>query len=186
MNRHDKLVNSDNVTGPAHLMMSSVLTPASKPAYNMDWEYAVPKTHVTSALKVIQKVLLEHKASLPLAGVFIRFAPSFDRSLLSAASPGGYFPQGVPVALLEFAVYRPIGFSKEQEAEYFKPYHELAKILITQFHARAHWGKNEDWIFDLEKQTGSFGEKLSRFKKVAHELDPYGVFSNDFSKTIGL
>ena len=59
-------------------------------------------------------------------------------------------------------------------------------LIIEKFHGRAHWGKNEDWIFQSENQLGNFGDKFDRFRKVVKQLDPNGVFSNEFSKNLGL
>lgn len=178
-------MNSSDVIGPSHKMMSGDLTPDGKRSYNKDYEFAVPRSQLPFVLRDAQEVLLADRVSLPLRGIFIRFAQVQDQSLLSHVTSGGLFVEGESVALIEFPVYRPFAFSESLEDGYFAPYERLAHLILEKYQGRAHWGKNEEWIFDREREIGSYGNKLQRFIAVAHQIDPSGVFQNTFGERLG-
>jgi len=54
--------------------------------------------------------------------------------------------------------------------------------LIQRFKGRAHWGKNDGSLFELQKKMNSYGDRLGRFKAIMNQFDPHGVLSNEFVK----
>lgn len=185
-NKFGKLVATRNAVGPAHRMQSAFLTPYQKGFFQMDWEIAIPQSRAAEAMAWVKRHVEQNKICLPLVGVFLRFTPALDESLLGYTNAGGDFIKNEPVVYIEMPVYLPVGFTATQKAEYDRPFEELARTLITRFGGHAHWGKNRDWVFELQRNLGVYGDRIERFKKVAHELDPHGIFENSYSKMIGL
>jgi L-gulonolactone oxidase len=173
-------------TGPAHRMMSSVLTRHQDGFFQMDWELVVPASRAQAAIEAVKAYAEEAKICLPLVGVFIRFAPAEEATLLAHTVARGEFKAGEPAVFIEMPVYLPTAFPPEMAAAYDRKYEDFARLLIEKFSGRAHWGKNRDWVFGLQTERGLYGENLERFRKVQLELDPHGVFSNDFTLQAGL
>ena len=175
--------NRRNVVGPSHRMVSSHLTNDQEGFFQMDWEIAVPARRAQDALVAIKKHIEANDTCLPLVGVFIRFAPSEDKTLLAhTTSDGSDWREGEPAVFFEMPVYLPLGFSQQQFEQYERQFVEFAQILIEDFSGRPHWGKNRAWTFDLAVKENSYGANLERFKAVMNKYDPKGVFSNKFSK----
>ncbi|MET0384991.1 MAG: hypothetical protein ABW321_03480, partial [Polyangiales bacterium] len=80
----------------------------------------------------------------------------------------------------------PAGYSDEQLRAYLHVYQELAGLFIRFFGARAHWGKNLDGLFDLQRAVGTYAGRIEPMNAAVAELDPYGVFANDFAARIGI
>ncbi len=180
-----KIIHTTEVIGPSHQVISSSIGTEGKHASQMDWEFAIPESEIQAALKTIQNAISKNQLHFPLNGVFIRFAPSEDASLLSHVTAQGPFKAGEATAIIEFTVYRPKDFPSKLEKIYFQPFRDLVVKLMQVHHARAHWGKNEDWIFKFESDLGLYGNRLDRFSQIVHQLDPKGVFSNSLSRSIG-
>ena len=119
-------------------------------------------------------------------GVFIRFAPSEDATILAHTTSMGDFKPGEPAVFIEMPVYLPTAFPKEMAADYDSKYEDFARLLIEKFSGRAHGGKNRDWTFSWQAERGMYGSNLARFRKVLGALDPNGVFQNEFSRQVGL
>lgn len=186
LNARGKKVATRRAIGPAHRMQSSFLTPHQKGFFQMDWEIAVPKSRANEAMAWIMEHIRKNNICLPLVGVFLRFTPALDESLLGYTNAGEDFIQGEPVVYIEMPVYLPVGFSDEQKANYDRPFEELARNLVSRFGARAHWGKNRDWVFELQRDLNVYRDRTERFKAVVNQLDPQGLFRNRYSEMIGL
>ncbi len=176
---------STNVIGPSHRMMSSLYNQDKQSMYVSDWEIAVPLSYAQDALVDLQQLFLQSGASFPLTGIFIRFAPAEDTTLMAHTSAGGEFHLHEPAVMIEFPYFRPLGFPRSLATDYLKSYKKMAKLLIEKYHGRAHFGKNQDWVFPLEIKLGNYEDHLRRFMNVVHNFDPHGVFSNDFSQILG-
>jgi FAD/FMN-containing dehydrogenase len=87
---------------------------------------------------------------------------------------------------IELPVPDPVAFGENWMAWYEAPYREVMTTLIQDFGGRAHLGKNKDWVFEFETEQDAYGENLLRFQAAVSELDPTGVFSNDWSFALGL
>jgi FAD/FMN-containing dehydrogenase len=118
-------------------------------------------------------------------GVFIRFAPAEETTLLAHTVAKGEFKPGEPAVFIEMPVYLPTAFPSEMAAAYDKKYEDFARLLIEKFSGRAHWGKNRDWVFEWQTERGMYGDHLARFRQVQAELDPNGVFQTAFGEKAG-
>jgi len=186
LNAKGELERTNELIGPSHRVMSSVLTRHQDGFFQMDWEIAVPASKAQAAIQEVKRFARERKICLPLVGVFIRFAPSEDASLLAHTTALGDFKKGEPVVFIEMPVYLPTAFPKEMATDYDAKYEDFARLMIERFSGRAHWGKNRDWVFELQRERGTFGANLERFRKVMRALDPQGVFQNEFARQAGL
>jgi FAD/FMN-containing dehydrogenase len=186
LNEKGEVERTREVIGPSNRMMSSVLTRHQDGFFQMDWEIAVPASKAQAAIEEVRRFARERKICLPLVGVFIRFAPSEDASLLAHTTAHGDFKKGEPVVFIEMPVYLPTAFPKEMANEYDSRYEDFARLMIERFSGRAHWGKNRDWAFELHRERGTYGSNLERFRKVMRALDPAGVFQNEFARQAGL
>jgi len=182
-----KSKNVAQAVGPAHRMVSSHLISEQEGFFQMDWEIAVPASKAQAALVAIKQHMLKNKTKLPLVGVFVRFAPAEDASLMAHTNAhGDEWSKGGPAVFFEMPVYVPVGFSPEKFQEYERQYEEFAKLLITQFHGRPHWGKNREWTLRLSIEHGAYSKTLEQFKQVRDRFDPDRIFINKFAQTIGL
>ncbi|MBI3556355.1 MAG: hypothetical protein HY074_08850 [Deltaproteobacteria bacterium] len=178
-------VPSRDTIGPSHRMMSSRLTAHQKGFFQMDWEIAIPYQKAQAALEAVRDHAKKNHLCLPLVGVFLRFAPSEDATLLAHTVSLGDFHRGEPAMFIEMPVYLPTAFSKEQQSGYDRPYEEFARLLIEKFGGRPHWGKNRDWVFKLAQDHDSYGVNLTQYRQAVKRLDPDGMFMNDWGKYVG-
>lgn len=186
-NARGKKKNMKHLVGPAHRMVSSHLIARQEGFFQMDWEIAVPASKAQAALLAIKEHVRKNETCLPLVGVFIRFAPIEDETLIAhTAATGKDWVEGGPAVFFEMPVYVPVGFSAEQFMAYEKPFVEFARMLIERFSGRPHWGKNRQWTFDLVKSNGAYENNLELFQKAKSKYDPEGLFTNDFGKSLGL
>ena len=174
------------VIGKSHKITSSPFIPIKQGFFQMDWEFAVPQSEITNALRDVKKITEKYKVSLPLIGAFIRFTKAEDTTLIAHSSVGGKFLKGEDVAFIELPVYLPLNFNKKRLAKHEKPYKEFVNTMIEKRHARGHWGKNKEWVFQKQIELGSYQDKLSNFQHVLNRFDGHGVFANQFGQTIGL
>lgn len=182
-----KLKPTWNVVGPSHRMMSSVLTPFQEGFFQMDWEIAVPAKHAEAALKDVRDLIVKNKVCLPLVGVFLRFGIAEDRTSMAYTSAGGSFDAGEPVMFIEMPVYLPVGFNAARKAAYDKPFEDFARTMVEKYKARAHVGKNRDWILDVQNAVGNYSpEQKAEFQTVMADFDPKGFFKNEFIERLGL
>ena len=121
-----------------------------------------------------------------MIGAFIRFTKAEDTTLIAHSSVGGKFLKGEDVAFIELPVYLPLNFNKKRLAKHEKPYKEFVNTMIEKRHARGHWSKNKEWVFQKQIELGSYQDKLSNFQHVLNRFDGHGVFANQFGQTIGL
>lgn len=186
LNKKGKLKSSHNLIGPSHRMVSSAFTPKADGFFQMDWEIAVPGKNLDAAIKDVYKHIEKNKICLPLVGVFIRFTKAADETLLAHSGVGGEFDNGEPVAFIEMPVYLPSGFGPDRQAEYDKVFEDFARLLIEKHGGRAHWAKNRNWVFEKHVQMGTYRKKLQKFQNIVNQMDPTGIFSNSYARTIGL
>ncbi len=185
--------HTTDVIGPSHHMLGSPLTPAQAGFFQMDWEVVVPQPRMDEAMAYIRTFVrgdnvAARRIRLPLVAMFLRFSKIESDSLMAYEGAGGPYKAGEYGLHIEMPIYVPIGFSATERAAYMAPFHEYVTALITRFDGRGHWGKNRDFIFPLEVQSGSFDwdDHLARFKAVVHTLDPHGLFGNSFAAELGI
>ena len=188
---------SSNAIGPIHRMTSSHLINLNREMFQMDWELAVPAQNIQGAMEYVKDFTngLNAKSrnmAVPLVGIFVRFSKSENHTLMAYSGAGGPFVDGSFVAHIEMPIYVPVNLSQAQFSEYMAPYEEAQRVLIEQYGARGHWGKNQHsmdpWLFSLQKDQGSYdyNNRLQRFSQKVGEFDPNGMFANPFAKTIGI
>lgn len=180
------LISTGDVVGYSHRMMSSKFIESKNDFFQNDWELAIPFSKAFAALKVVYEHTKQNDMHLPLVGFLLRFAPSEDATLMAHTTSVGAFNKNEPVLLIEFPTPTPIGFPADMRASINYPYEQLARILITEFGARPHWGKNEAWTFKLQNELGSYGKNLDVFKTLVQKIDPVGMFATNFARQIGL
>lgn len=170
------------VVGIPHRMMSSDLPPRQPIPQQRDWELAIPKKHAKAVLQEAFKWFKRDKICLPLVGVFLRFSIVEDTTLLAHTVAQGDFVKGEPMMFFEMPVYSPRCMRCPDMARYEKPYSDFAERLVKDFGARPHWAKNRRSLFVYQKDRGypQYGDHLERFRKVVGELDPTGMFANQF------
>lgn len=186
---------TSNAIGPVHRMTSSTLIDLGREVFQMDWEVAVPAQHLQAAMEYIRDFTnglnsKNRNVPVPLIGIFVRFSQSESNALMAYTGAGEDFVDGTTAAHIEMPIFVPINLSESQFDEYMAPYEEAMAKLVQDFGARAHWGKNmhsgDPWIFELQQQLGSYGDRLMRFSQKVGEFDPDGVFANRYAKTIGV
>jgi FAD-linked oxidoreductase len=131
------------------------------PILHRECEYAIPVRHTAEALRSFKRALDEGDLSLKLP-VEVRFVAK-DESLISPASG-------------EDVCY--IGASSQDNAnevfERFEP-------IMRRLGGRPHWGK----CFSLtRKDVESMYPGYAAFRRLRTELDPRGVFANEFMRQL--
>ena len=181
------ITHTDHAIGPGHRMMSADLIElAGNKYFQMDWEVVVPEPHMREALQIARQVFDAHSVHLPGVGVFLRFTRIERGGFLTYHGAGGPFVEGQRAMFFETPVSVPVGYSAAQLREYLYIYEQLAALFIRHFGARAHWGKNLEPLFDLQRAIGTYDGRLEGMNAAVAELDPYGVFANDFAERAGI
>ena len=182
-NNRGKKINSHHVIGPVHRMISSHLIKEQEGFFQMDWEIAVPASRAQEALLAIREHMTKNFTRLPLVGVFIRFAPSEDKSLIGHTYADNIdWMEGEPAVFFEMPVYVPVGFSPERFANYERQFVEFTQMMIQEFSGRPHWGKNREWAFEFAVKNKRYINRIEQFQKVMHTYDPQGLFRNEFAR----
>jgi len=135
-----------------------VLTVPLLPVLHRECEYAIPVENTAAALRALRREVEEGDLNLKLP-VEVRFVAK-DDSLLSPA-------RGRDVCY--------IGVSTEHNAnEAFERFEPIARRLG----GRPHWGK----CFSLTASDirSMYPDSFATFRDIRHELDPHGVFANEF------
>jgi hypothetical protein len=174
--------SAGDVIGPSHLMLSSELTPYHEELPELDFEVAIPMRNAEAALALVNDAADRFHLCLPLIGVFLRFSAADDSTLIGHAS------QKEPVMFLELVAYASQAHAVKPDDAYYKPYWDVVRTLLTsKYGGRAHWGKNATDLFQTERQLNTDVEdRLRRFRAVRAEMDPDGLFVNDFARDVGL
>lgn len=173
--------------GPAHRMMSADLIQLDANKYfQMDWEVVIPQQYMADALRTAHRVFEAHRVSLPGVGVFLRFTKVEPGGWLTYHGAGKQFAAGETAMFFEAPVAVPVGYTDRQLRDYLNIYEQLISLFIRFYGARAHWGKNLDSVFDLQRVVGTYAGRIEKVNQVVAELDPYGVFANTFAQRIGI
>jgi hypothetical protein len=176
-----------DVTGKSYRMMSSDLTHAETRPFERDWEIFVPGQNAQAALQIAKDYFQQNGLCLPLIGVFIRFAPPEDGTLIAHTVNEGPFAQGSPGMFFEIPVFLPKGISCGNLARYEKVFADLAERMVSApIYGRAHWAKNRRSLFQLQRRLGTYGTNMKQFRDTVKLMDPTGMFANQFGVDIGL
>ena len=186
-------VPTGDAIGPQYLMQTSHLLDGQTGFFQLDWEVAVPYTHMQAAAEYVRNFLdgqnvKNRDINLPLVGVFTRFGISEDKTLMAYTGTGGDWIDGEPLVFMEMPIYIPVGFDQAKMADYLAPFIEYTTYLIQNYDARGHWAKNREWMFPLEQAEGNLNHdnRFTRFNAVINQIDPNGVFANAAGKRLGI
>jgi hypothetical protein len=181
-----------HVIGPADLMMSSELTEHQQQLGEIDYEVAIPLSEVPKALERVRAYAKDNRLCMPLIGVFLRFSPIDESTLVGHSVTDDKAFKGEKVMFLEFVVYvlhEPETDRERayQEREYYRKYRELALQIVEHHHGRPHWAKNETPVFEKHRDLdAAYGERLRKFQCWVHKYDPENRFANGFTSRVGL
>ncbi|HAZ12890.1 MAG: hypothetical protein A2X86_08875 [Bdellovibrionales bacterium GWA2_49_15] len=184
-NSAGKQVHTRKATGHSHRILSTEVPDLKTQFFQTDWEIAIPISKADEVLEVLRDYFKTQKICLPFLGLSMRFVPIEDTTLLTHTSTGKEFREGELAVTFELIAYNPVGFPSEMEARYQKSFEDFAARLVYDFGGRGHVAKNRDWVFELENQLGSYGEAHEKFQEVLNQIDPNGLFSNDFGIRFG-
>lgn len=143
------------------------LSPADEGHY-IEQEIAVPLHNLESALAASRKVLDEYSAKKmrAVALQLIRFAGPDEYGYLSPA----FKRQTVYISHITVA--------KEGYMEIFR---DVEKALYP-FEGRPHWGKVH--FLTKERIMQLYGHNYTLFREARQQLDPEGLFSNDYTNSL--
>jgi len=152
---------------------------------HLEMEVFVCRSQLAAAMELVQETLRHcggeqavHSRSLPPAGCYVhhyaicirKVLP--DDTLISMAS-GGEEPH-YAISLITYA--RP-----SERDGFFMAANHLAHRMAAQFGARPHWGK----YCPLDAgELGKVYPQLPRFVEICNQLDPSGVFRNEWLEEV--
>lgn len=179
---HGDTVHVDDIVGFSHLIQTSLQTNITVTPPGYEWVFAVPSRHALDVLQYAKARIQADGRCLPLNAFMIRFGQVHEGSLLSMQAEGPGFVAGEQVAIIELPIFLPYGFSSSQLEDYFAPFLDVLHYAVDNYGARVHWGKNREDVFaDLDVIAGTeSGGRLSAVQAVIADMDPYGVFANEF------
>lgn len=168
-------------TDRPHLLTSSSVSRYQENLPQLDFEIAVPLRLADDVITFLSERITKERMCLPLIGVFLRFSDAAETGVIAHSNHG----PAEPVMFVEMVVYSGEGWRIDDE--HLGPYLAVVKDLTAQYDGQAHWGKNHETIFrDQHERSPKYAARLARFARVAHCLDPRGVFSTRFADAVGL
>lgn len=130
-------------------------------------EYAIPIAHTETVLRQLKALIETHdfKVHLPIE---LRFTPK-SKAWMSMS-------YGKDVCYIGIICYQPFGASIAHE-DYFRAVHKL----FAKYEGVPHWAKKHYYTWaELKEKYPKFAD----FKKIKKEIDPKGMFENDFIKNL--
>lgn len=178
------------LTGPSHRMIT--LQPEkflnNQPSFSqLEYEGGMPFSQIQAAVQYLNSIYDRDDVCQPLIGTIMRFDNADDSLILSGNHARNGINDGDRMVHLEFVEYWGYGLD-EQKLEAFvnTPYREIITHLVENFDYWPHWGKNDEWVFQLPALQSRNAPERSIFNQAIAQLDPYGVFSNEFTRNAGL
>ena len=130
-------------------------------------EYGIPIEHTASALRELRDLIKRHNFKVHLP-VDVRFTNAEDAWLSPA--------WGRKTCYIGILMYRPFG----RDVPYEACFREI-DALMSKFEGRPHWGKlHYRTASDLQQAYPHWDD----FQKIRQELDPAGVFMNDYLERV--
>jgi FAD/FMN-containing dehydrogenase len=168
------------VVGYSHQILTSFPAEGQPFWTAADWEVAIPQQYAGAALVFAREFFKKNDICLPLYGIWLRFIQVQDSALVGHSTASGEFHAGDYAMTFEFLLYNLYNLDEGTRARLNEPYRRLISELIDRFHARPHWGKNEEWALERALERGAYGKNSSTFVDEARRFDPRGLFSNSF------
>jgi len=148
-------------------------------------EVVVPPKHRKAALLAL-KEYFDTSPDCELYSIYnLRFVPILGNSLVGNTADEGDFVQGEVAMFIEINGYYPKGMDAAHLPEFDRYNDQLVRMLMDRFGARPHWGKGEHWYHQYGHELGVHAEGLKAFNMVLENADPFGMFSNDFTRDAG-
>lgn len=141
-----------------------------------EMEMFIPAEHVSAAISDFRdfqdQVLDQHNSSV---GLFtgVRYVAADDMLLSTAA--------GRDTAVISFIVMGPSQEEAGDVVEFARYGQELERITTEKYGARPHWGK-KNWATIETLRTAYSDEAWGKFLTFRHQMDPKGIFLNDYLK----
>ncbi|MEM9257158.1 MAG: FAD-binding protein [Pseudomonadota bacterium] len=182
--------NHTVLTGPSHRMIT--LQPEkfldNQPSFSqLEYEGAMPFSQIQSAVQYLDSIYNRDGVCQPLIGTIMRFDNADSGLLMSGNHTRNGISHGERMVHLEFVEYWGYGLDESQlEAFVNTPYREIITHLLENYDYWPHWGKNDEWVFELNSLQQRNAQERSIFNQAIAQLDPYGVFSNQFARNAGL
>ncbi|MEW6057470.1 MAG: FAD-binding protein [Bdellovibrionota bacterium] len=168
--------------GPSHKMLTSRTEEIPESLDSFDWSLSFAKKDSYDVLSFIKTYVKARRLCFPFAGIVFRFANRDDGAMIAHVEGG---KEGEERVMLEFFDYMPSKAKKNasyaRDTRYYGEVHGLVRELISRFGAAPHWGKNAEWVFRYANLKALYNKDWEAFKQTARELDPDGMFSNEFT-----
>ncbi|MBN7798904.1 FAD-binding protein [Parahaliea mediterranea] len=177
------------LTGPSHRMIT--LQPEkfldNQPSFSqLEYEGAMPFSQIQDAVQYLNSIYNRDGICQPLIGTIMRFDNADDGLLISGNHARNGIVDGERMVHLEFVEYWGYGLDEAGlEAHVNTPYREIVTHLVENFDYWPHWGKNDEWVFQLPALQARNAPERNTFNQAIAQLDPYGVFSNTFTRDAG-
>jgi FAD/FMN-containing dehydrogenase len=133
------------------------------PPHHQESEYAIPVGRAAEAVRALRR-LIEEKGYIDTILVEVRFVGQ-DDIMLSPSHDG-------PVCYVGGYIFGELNAS-----DFFENYESLMK----GFGGRPHWGKH---LTLSPQEARHMYPGLDRFNEIRKELDPEGIFANDFIRNL--
>lgn len=174
----------NDVIGSSHRMITSAFD-GFNAIRTRFLEVVIPPKHRKTALRAVK----EHFDSSPdceLYSVYnIRFVPILGQSWVGNTADEGDFVKGDVAMFIEINGYYPKGIDAAHMPEFDRYNDQLVRLLMDRFGARPHWGKGEHWYHQYGRELGVHAAGITEFNKVLENADPFGMFSNEFTRDAG-
>lgn len=165
---------------------------------HVEMEMFIPEPHLRAVVGTLKEVIEW------FAGLTTELSPDFQQQLINIgmyehlASAKGKYVHHYPLffrkvhpddAMISMTAgnqsYYAIGvftyFKEENRGDYYKLCQTLAPIMNKLYGARLHWGKH----FPLtHAEIAPLYPEMEKFKALCKQVDPNGVFQNDFTKSV--
>lgn len=134
------------------------------PPPHQESEYAIPIKNALKAIEALRNLIIKEKRYLDLILVEIRFVAQ-DDIMLSPSHDG-------PVCYVGGYI-----FGQLNAKAFFENYEQRMK----RFGGRPHWGKH---LTLSQEEARDRYPKFDTFNRIRRELDPKGIFANDFIRNL--
>jgi FAD/FMN-containing dehydrogenase len=152
---------------------------------HMELEFAFPLSEADAVLSTVREIAVREKLHFPISrGLFMRFGKSAGEQgpLMSHAErPNSPSQVWVFVSIVDY-----LSITQKTHGSWSQSRDRFIQELTQKHKLLLHWGKNSDQIFNWFNPPKVLGLQLDLFKKQVLAFDPDGVFSNQFSKSLGL
>ena len=147
--------------------MSDDVLSVQMPAVHREMEYSMPVEHAAEAMRVTRKIIEDNNLHV-----------NFILEVRFVKGDGNYLSPDFGRDSVRVGAYT--AFEKDCEA-YFREF----ELAMKKLDGVPHWGKefNIGGEFCVREVFGRY-PKAARFVEIARELDPFGMFTNDFTERV--